>query len=154
MNPKEDNVPLRTFTGHSDEVNAVCWSPGGRYLASCSDDHLAKIWTIEDGLKYELNGHDKEIFTLRWTPTGINSANPDKLLTLCTASFDGTIKLWNGETGELLNTLSINTHPVYSLAPSPNGKFLTSGSLGGNVTIWSLETGTAVSTRYGLYVLK
>ncbi|KAJ1398707.1 WD40-repeat-containing domain protein, partial [Ochromonadaceae sp. CCMP2298] len=33
-----DNVPLRCLTGHEDEVNAVCWSPGGHMLASCSDD--------------------------------------------------------------------------------------------------------------------
>lgn len=89
----EDNIPLRSLTGHEDEVNAVCWSPGGAMLASCSDDSTAKIWTIEDGLMYDLRGHAKEIFTLRWTPTGPGSSHPEKMLQLCTASFDGTVKV-------------------------------------------------------------
>ena len=91
----EPNTAIQTLTGHQDEVNAVCWSPGGALLASCSDDSTAKIWTAEHGLKYDLRGHSKEIFTLRWTPTGVGSANVDKLLYLCTASFDGTVKVSN-----------------------------------------------------------
>jgi WD40 repeat protein len=89
---------IRTFTGHTDEVNGVCWSPGGIYLASCSDDSTAKIWSLEpskdsEGLVHDLRGHSKEIYTVRWTPTGPCSANPDKPLLLCTASFDGTVKV-------------------------------------------------------------
>ena len=92
----------RTFIGHTDEVNGVCWSPGGVYLASCSDDFTAKIWSVEispniraDGLIHDLRGHLKEIYTVRWTPTGPHSLNPDKPLSLCTASFDGTVKVRN-----------------------------------------------------------
>lgn len=91
----EENTPLRCLSGHDDEVNAVCWSPGGELLASCSDDSTAKIWTTEEGLKYDLRGHLKEIFTLRWTPTGPHSNHPDKPLFLCTASFDGTVKVYS-----------------------------------------------------------
>lgn len=89
---------IRTFTGHTDEVNGVCWSPGGIFLASCSDDSTAKIWSLEapiggTGLLHDLRGHSKEIYTVRWTPTGPCSSNPDKPLLLCTASFDGTVKV-------------------------------------------------------------
>lgn len=35
---------------------------------------------------------------------------------------------------------------MYSLSPSPDGRWLTSGSLGGNVSIWSLENGELVSS--------
>lgn len=96
---------ITTFSGHTDEVNAVCWSPGGVYLASCSDDSTAKIWALNNengddisngstsGLKHDLRGHTKEIYTVRWTPTGPKSANPDKPLLLCTASFDGNVKV-------------------------------------------------------------
>ena len=89
--PTSDAV--RTLEGHSDEVNAVCWSPGGKYLASCSDDSTAKIWVAEDGMLHDLRGHAKEIYTVRWTPTGPGSANPEKPLLLCTASFDGNVKV-------------------------------------------------------------
>jgi transducin (beta)-like 1 len=146
---KESNKAVRTFSGHEDEVNAVCWSPGGAMLASCSDDTTAKIWTIEQGLVFDLKGHAKEIFTLRWTPTGPNSFNADKKLLLCTASFDGTVKVWSGSTGLLVFNLCKQVQPVYSLAPSPDGNFIATGSLGGNVSIWSLKEGELVKEAQG-----
>jgi transducin (beta)-like 1 len=41
------------------------------------------------------------------------------------------------------------TQPVYSLAPSPNGEYVATGSLGGNVSIWSLQQGEAVRELQG-----
>ena len=35
--------PLKVFTGHEDEVNAIRWDPHGEYLASGSDDFTAKV---------------------------------------------------------------------------------------------------------------
>lgn len=145
----EPNTAAQTLSGHQDEVNAVCWSPGGALLASCSDDSTAKIWTAESGLKFDLKGHAKEIFTLRWTPTGAGSANPTKELYLCTASFDGTVKVWSGESGEMVYNLCKQVQPVYSLAPSPNGEFIATGSLGGNVSIWSLTRGELLKETQG-----
>lgn len=29
--------------GHKDEVNTVAWNPSNDLLASCSDDHTAKV---------------------------------------------------------------------------------------------------------------
>jgi transducin (beta)-like 1 len=37
---------VATLTGHQDEINAICWSPGGLLLGSCSDDTTAKIWSL------------------------------------------------------------------------------------------------------------
>jgi transducin (beta)-like 1 len=39
---KEDKA-VCCLSGHTDEVNSVCWSPGGLMLASCSDDTTAKV---------------------------------------------------------------------------------------------------------------
>jgi transducin (beta)-like 1 len=35
--------PIKTFVGHTDEVNTVRWDPTGNLLASCSDDCTAKV---------------------------------------------------------------------------------------------------------------
>lgn len=141
----KDALPSNHLKGHTDEVNAVCWSPGGAYLASCSDDSTAKIWSAEDGLLHDLIGHTKEIYTVRWTLTGPGSNNPDKPLLLCTASFDGTVKVWDAATGSMMHNLKRQMQPVYSIAPSPNGEFLATGSLGGFVCVWSMKDGSLVS---------
>lgn len=139
---------MTSFEGHTDEVNSVCWAPGGQLLASCSDDSTAKVWSVEDGLKYDLSGHKKEIYTVRWTPTGPGSPHPDRPLHLCTASFDGTVKVWDSTTGEMLFDLKKSGQPVYSLCANPGGDVLAAGSLGGHVTLWSLVDGSLVSGAF------
>ena len=36
-------MPIKTFQGHQNEVNAIKWDPQGRLLASCSDDMTLKV---------------------------------------------------------------------------------------------------------------
>ena len=61
--------PLKTYTGHTDEVNAVKWDPSGTLLASCSDDCTAKVWNVEDDRKdpmQDFKSHQQEIYTVKW----------------------------------------------------------------------------------------
>ena len=119
------------------QVNALCWSPDGKLLASCSDDKTAKIWSMESGLVFDLVGHTKEIYTLRWVPA--TETNPQLV---CTASFDGSVKVWDSVTGLERFTLRRQAQPVYSISPSPSAEFLAMGSLGGYVSLWNLKDGT------------
>jgi transducin (beta)-like 1 len=67
---------LREFQAHDDEVNAVRWSPDGRLLASCSDDKSVKLWSVEQPKPlWTLTDHTKEIYTLKWSPTGPGTKN-------------------------------------------------------------------------------
>jgi transducin (beta)-like 1 len=64
-----EDRPLRIYSGHLDEVNAVKWDPSGTLLASCSDDYTAKVWNVvserTDPL-YDFTDHKAEIYTLKW----------------------------------------------------------------------------------------
>lgn len=62
----------------------------------------------------------------------------------CRASFDSTIRLWEIEKGSCLHTLRKHVDPVYSVAFSPDGKFLASGSFDKWVYVWSTEDGALV----------
>ncbi|KAL3916244.1 MAG: hypothetical protein SGILL_005264, partial [Bacillariaceae sp.] len=58
--------PLKTYTGHTDEVNAVKWDPSGRLLASCSDDCTAKVWDVTSDRSdplFDFKDHQQEIYT-------------------------------------------------------------------------------------------
>jgi transducin (beta)-like 1 len=61
--------PLKTYTGHVDEVNAVKWDPSGTLLASCSDDCTAKVWDVgsdrTDPMQ-DFKSHLQEIYTVKW----------------------------------------------------------------------------------------
>jgi len=57
-------------------------------------------------------------------------------LTLATASYDATIKLWDVEEGKCMHTLRAHSDPVYSVAFSPDGKYVASGSFDKRLHVW------------------
>jgi len=74
-------------------------------------------------------------------PTGwVNAltALPDGRL--ASSSMDGSIRLWDPDTGADLGVLRGHQAPVSVLAASPDGRLL-SGSVDGTVRVWDLEAG-------------
>ena len=102
-----EEQPVKKFSGHTDEVNAIKWDPTGTMLASCSDDFSARIWSVkQDEPLHELRTHTKEIYTIKWSPTGPGTRNPNKAVMLATASFDSLVKLWDVEKGQVFERLA------------------------------------------------
>ncbi|KAK7281703.1 hypothetical protein RIF29_09917 [Crotalaria pallida] len=145
-----ENRPIKVFAGHQGEVNCVKWDPSGSVLATCSDDKTVKIWNMKhDKFLHDFREHSKEIYTIRWSPTGPGSSNPNKKLLLASASFDSTVKLWDVELGRSLYSFNKHRDSIYSVAFSPNGEYLASGSLDKSIYIWSLKDGTIVKQYTG-----
>jgi len=145
-----EDRPIKSFVGHTNEVNVVKWDPTGTLLASCSDDGTAKIWRMDStNCVHNFTEHEKEIYTIKWSPTGPNSNNPNSNLVLATASFDTRVKIWDVESGKSLHTLTKHKEAVYSLAFSPDGKYLASGSFDQTLNIWSTKDGSLVKTYKG-----
>lgn len=137
--------PIKTFQGHTNEVNAIKWDPTGTMLASCSDDMTLKIWSMkQETCVHDLQAHSKEIYTIKWSPS-----NPNTSLMLASASFDSTVRLWDVDRGLCIHTLTRHQEPVYSVAFSPDGKYLASGSFDKCVHIWSTQTGSLVHSYRG-----
>lgn len=42
------NNPIHRLKGHRDEVNVVKFSPCGTLVATCSDDHTVRIWSLRN----------------------------------------------------------------------------------------------------------
>jgi WD40 repeat protein len=120
---------VRTLEGHTDYVNSVAFSPDGKLLASGSDDKTIKLWEVATGQEVRtLRGHTYWSLPWRSAPTG-GSSPPAP----------GTIKLWDVATGQEVRTLEGHTWYVTSVAFSPDGKLLASGSC--DVTTIKLKLG-------------
>ncbi|XP_078267067.1 F-box-like/WD repeat-containing protein TBL1XR1a isoform X2 [Rhinoraja longicauda] len=142
--------PIKTFQGHTNEVNAIKWDPTGTLLASCSDDMTLKIWSMkQDACVHDLQAHNKEIYTIKWSPTGPGTNNPNANLMLASASFDSTVRLWDVDRGICIHTLTKHQEPVYSVAFSPDGRYLASGSFDKCVHIWNTQIGSLVHSYRG-----
>uniref|UniRef100_A0A7N0SYU1 Uncharacterized protein n=1 Tax=Kalanchoe fedtschenkoi TaxID=63787 RepID=A0A7N0SYU1_KALFE len=145
-----ESRPVKTFSGHQSEVNCVKWDPTGSILASCSDDITAKIWSMKhDKYIHDLREHAKAIYTIRWSPTGPGTNNPNQQLLLASASFDATVKLWDVELGKTLCSLNGHKGPVYSVSFSPNSELLATGSMDKTLHIWSLKDRKIIKTYTG-----
>ena len=145
-------APIKIYTGHQDEVNGVKWDPSGKLLASCSDDCTAKVWDVESDRTtplYDFKSHQQEIYTVKWSPTGPGSNFPEKKAMLATASFDGSVRLWDVTDGSCFRVFNRHQDSVYSVAFSPSGDFLASGSLAGQMYIWNIQEGKHIKSYKG-----
>jgi len=65
------------------------------------------------------------------------------------ASEDGTLKVWDLETGRELHTLQSDTRDSFGVAVSANGRQAVSASEDGTLRVWDLGTGRQVRTLEG-----
>jgi WD40 repeat protein len=68
---------------------------------------------------------------------------------LASASWDGTVKLWNADTREVLFTLRGHAGRIDGVAFSPDGRLVASASWDGTVKVWDAATGKECYTLRG-----
>jgi WD40 repeat protein len=140
--------------GHSRSAFRFSISPDGRYIISGSFDKSIKIWNLDTGkLERTLVGHSGGIYSLAISSSGqyivSGSGNQTTHMFGGSGDYDNTIKIWNLETGKLERTLVGHSDVVWSVAISPNEKYIVSGSADKSIKIWNLETGKLERTLVG-----
>ena len=76
-----------------------------------------------------LRGHTGSVRSVAWSPDGSQ---------LVSGSFDGSVRIWDAGTGNLLRTLWGHRRGVWSVAWSPDGSQLASGSYDKTVRVWGI----------------
>ncbi len=87
-----------------------------------------------------LTGHDGDVFSIAYSPDGQR---------LATAGKDGTVRIWEAETGTLLHILRGHTTEVTSVAFSPDGKTIASGSEDTTIRLWNSDSGAEQGVLVG-----
>jgi hypothetical protein len=127
-------TPIATLQPSNGYLRAAAVAPEGRILATGGRTDI-QLWDASTGaLRNSLTGHTEQIYDLAWSPASGR---------LASASFDGTVRVWDVERCVAQQTLDAGpTASVFSVAWAPDGRQLASGLLDGRVLLWDVATAT------------
>ncbi|KAH6766752.1 WD-40 repeat family protein / notchless protein [Perilla frutescens var. hirtella] len=102
-------------------------------LVSGSDDFTMFLWEPAKS-KTPINrmtGHQQLVNHVYFSPDG---------LWIASASFDKSVKLWNGVTGSFVAAFRGHVGPVYQISWSADSRLLLSGSKDSTLKVWDIRT--------------
>ena len=131
---------ITILEGHTDEVNAVAFSPDSNILASGDRDGSVILWDVGNReFIGTLGGDGGEVKSVAFSPDGA---------TLASGAWSA-VKLWDVGNRELIGTLKGDRYGVNSVAFSPESATLASGFWDGKVILWDVATGEVITTFEG-----
>ena len=144
---------IRSFTGHSGWVNVIALSPDDKHIASGSCDKTIKLWDVASGDEIRsFTGHSGWVNTIAFSPDGkqIVSGSYDWYpWDRTNTDVDDSIRIWDTDTGHEIRTIKGHSNSINSVAFSPDGKQIVSGSEDKTIKLWDASTGQEIRTFSG-----
>jgi len=103
-------------------------------LISGSDDFSLFLWHPKESKHpiKRLTGHQQLVNHIAFSPDGRFFAS---------ASFDRKVKIWNGKSGDFINTCTGHVGAVYQVAWSSDSRYLVTASKDSTAKLWEVPSG-------------
>lgn len=128
------SIPLSAPMQHKDGILSACFSAGGQKILTASRDKTARLWDANSGRQLgEPLAHPRLVRRAIFTPNGQS---------VVTIGFDGIARLWDAASGHAIPQWRIqHNDSINSVAISPDGKWIATGSADGTVRVSDLFEG-------------
>jgi WD40 repeat protein/serine/threonine protein kinase len=134
---------INTFNGHTNAVLSVSFSPDGKTVISSSADQALIMWDAASGQEIGKPLTVMGSGSVAFSPDGKTIASPEA------GNFYSLI-LWDVATRQpLWETIRGEAFAIWTIAFSPNGTRLLTGSSGNTLTLWDAATGEAIVNLKG-----
>jgi WD40 repeat protein len=137
---------------HEGPMTSIAWSPDGQHLVSACQDGTVRVWNALTGEPLgRLEGKAVNIQEVAFSPDGRSVAGSSFRFQVQGGRpvYLGQVKAWNLSTRKEMFSAEGHTDRVLSLAFSPDGQYLASGSEDRTIRIWTAATGQKVHTLRG-----
>jgi WD40 repeat protein len=128
--------PIHSLSGHLKGVLALSFGPPARpdLLASADTDGKVLVWdTSRAGSPLRiLNGHTGVVQDVAILPDG---------QAVVSAGSDGTLRVWDVDTGKLKHVLDGKSGPLLGLAVSTDGRYVAAACGDQSVLVWNVHSG-------------
>jgi WD40 repeat protein len=132
------------FIGHTGQITGLFLLSGKLEapILSVAADRSVRTWSMSTasvrGTRFA--GHESWVTSLVLTPDGKK---------LISGSWDGTVRVWDVDTGKADPILESHKSKIYSVAVSRDGKRAASGGGNGEVYLWDLESNAELAHLEG-----
>jgi WD40 repeat protein len=138
-------VNLKTLRGHDSPIYSLVWGLDGSKIISGSRDGVIEFWEpMDEAPYYGISVNGSQPLSLALSPDGNKFASGGM-----NNKNDFYIKIWDTATGANLKSFNAHNRTIGSIAWSPDGSKLVSGSEDGTIKIWDIATGENLKTLLG-----
>jgi WD40 repeat protein len=135
------NFRTGLLKGHKGRIWSIAFSPSGSLLASGGEDKTVRIWHVNNGHPYSWYNEERSIYnTLEEHTSWVMSVKFIDDRTLASCSDDCSIKIWDLEKGECIETFPLeHKNRIWSIDFDRVNLRLASGSEDRMVCLWDYE---------------